>query len=1191
MVVEGGTSQKIGLQAYLGTEAFDKAMQSYMAATDKINSKNATVAQGMSQKMGGATNVASGAFSALSAKTVALGMVLGTLALSAINKVVNGLKQMVSGALDAAGRTQELSYVAQIMANNAGIAYDAIEKQVQGIKNLGIRTDEAYNAVIKFMQSELDMSKAAELARVAQDAAVIAQTDSSDAYQRLIYAVTTYNTETLRTMGFNLRSDTVFQEYAATLGKTATELTQTEKSQAFLNAVIAEGGKIAGAYEAAMETPGKQMRSWKRDVFELTRVLGEPFLNAYANVAKSLRDVTQAFQKAFDVGGPFHGFMVNLGGAAALVTEEMGKVSKAVSSFIISLGTKEGWQRTIDSISGIFGTDFNKLINDATSWGSEFIQSFANGIIDGVVAVINALAYVGSVISGQLSANSPPKLLPDIDKWGKAAMNQYLKGFSQADFDIFKDIGNIMASFIKSTAKGDTDTSIINKILGGRKALADAIAQVNKVGAVTDAMVNKVAKAAGLASKEFKAYVKAMLQSELASKALAAAQANLVRITSSYDAILKGLNDQLDQAAQGTEEQDRLAEIEQAMASGLLTESEMASLANEKRQIELRQQIRTTEDARDAEVSAAQDKVDAAQAQMDAISAQIELQKSSIDVQIEQNNLIREQIKLMEQQAAAAKAATDAAKVAGGGAGGVIPPIDIKDKMKDAIDAAKLTIKAKLAELWATFKAKFKPIEDAWNNLKKKWAPVIKNAFGDLKTQFGGLFVIITDVLQGKWNKVPGDIWRFIKTGFEILWKWIQVFWNSIDWGKLWDTMVKAFGDLGNIILEAFGGLWTVLVNWFNSVDWGALGKQIIDGIVGFLTTAGTWIVEKFIELREALIKWFLSIDWGELAHTIITGIGNYISKAWPWLLQAFLDIMKAITDWFNGVDWGALGKTIMDGIAAFITTAWNLAKGIGKAFVDIVGKIWKYLTEEVDWGAVGAWIIEAIRKIIAAAWDLTKSIGKAFVDLVSSIFKWFKEKIDWSALGQWIIDAIVKVIGAAWDTAKDIGKAFADMVANIFKWFKERNWAELGQKVIDAIVTAIKNGAGAIWDAIKNAIGVGGGGGGEGGNCGNGYYMGKDGQCHPNTDQGHAAGGLVSRRGLYELAERGPELVLPADITKALFKAYRSDLGNMRSYNSGNSYNNSKTVNLVINPSYETVQSPAGIRYDVTAALMAARM
>ena len=141
-------------------------------------------------------------------------------------------------------------------------------------------------------------------------------------------------------------------------------------------------------------------------------------------------------------------------------------------------------------------------------------------------------------------------------------------------------------------------------------------------------------------------------------------------------------------------------------------------------------------------------------------------------------------------------------------------------------------------------------------------------------------------------------------------------------------------------------------------------------------------------------------------------------------------------------------------------------------------------------------------------------------------------------------------------------------------------DWAALGMKVIDAIITAIKNGAGAIWDAVKDALG-----GGE------------SGAKHPGTggggkgDVGKAAGGLVSRRGLYELAERGPELVLPADITKALFKAYRSDLGNMRSYNSGNSYNNSRTVNLTINPSYEQVQSPAGIRYDVTAALMAARM
>jgi len=1189
MVVEGGTSQKIGLQAYLGTEAFDKAMQSYMAATDKINSKNATVAQGMSQKMGGATNVASGAFSALSAKTVALGMVLGTLALSAINKVVNGLKQMVSGALDAAGRTQELSYVAQIMANNAGIAYDAIELQVQGIKNLGIRTDEAYNAVIKFMQSELDMSKAAELARVAQDAAVIAQTDSSDAYQRLIYAVTTYNTETLRTMGFNLRSDTVFQEYAATLGKTATELTQTEKSQAFLNAVIAEGGKIAGAYEAAMETPGKQMRSWRRDVFELTRVLGEPFLLAYANVAKALRDVTQAFQRAFDEGGPFHNFMIQLGAVASIVAETLGNAARAVTKFVIALGTQEGWEKTIQSISDIFDVDFNKLIDDAGDWGYDLIETFADGIIAGITAVLNALGLVGSAISGQLSANSPPKLLPNIGKWGAAAMNEYLKGFTQADFNIFAGIENIMANFIKSTAKGDKDTSLITRILGGRKALADAIEQVNKVGRVTDVMVNKVATAAGLASKEFKAYVKAMLQSELASKALAAAQANLVRITSRYDAILKGLNDQLDQAAQGTEEQDRLAEIEQAMASGLLTESEMASLANEKRQIELRQQIRATEAARDAEVSAAEDTVDAAQAQMDAINAQIELQKSSIEVQIEQNNLIREQIALQERLA---KEAADAAKKEkkGGGGGG---DWGITDKIKKAIEDAKIAIKAKLGELWATFKAKFKPIEDAWKNLKKGWAPVIKATWEDIKKQFGNIGTLLKDVFAGNWNKVPGDIWKIIRFGLETLWKWLKIWIASIDWQKLGEGLLHALRLLGDWIwkaLEEIGKFLLVSLILLLAGLGILLGQKIREWVPKILLALGTFvqsIMDKWEEFKTRVaMVWDLIKD---AIKTKIEGWWGDIKEAWEGFKKSFTDSWTSVKDaivgeegiipnmWRVFKNWieTAWSKVVdvWEGFKKSVTGAWNLLKDAIVGEDGIIPNLWKSFKESIEtaWSkVVDVW--EGFKTSVAGAWTALKDAIVGVGGIVEKLWSDFKGTID-----------------TAWTKLK---VAFDGLWKSITDWWKLIDWGGLGQKVIDAIVTAIKNGAGAIWDAIKGALGVGGGGGeGGAGNCGNGYYMGKDGQCHPNTDPGHAAGGLVSRRGLYELAERGPELVLPADITKALFKAYRSDLGNMRSYNSGNSYNNSRTVNLTINPSYEQVQSPAGIRYDVTAALMAARV
>jgi hypothetical protein len=117
-------TQKIGLLAYLGTDAFDKAMHFYMAAIDAINAKNDNAARNMSQKMGGAANTASTAFGGLTAKAVAMGNIMATVVMGAITKVVGGLKQIASNSLNAAARVQELSYVSQIMANNAGIAQE-----------------------------------------------------------------------------------------------------------------------------------------------------------------------------------------------------------------------------------------------------------------------------------------------------------------------------------------------------------------------------------------------------------------------------------------------------------------------------------------------------------------------------------------------------------------------------------------------------------------------------------------------------------------------------------------------------------------------------------------------------------------------------------------------------------------------------------------------------------------------------------------------------------------------------------------------------------------------------------------------------------------------------------------------------------------------------------------------------------
>ena len=113
--------------------------------------------------------------------------------------------------------------------------------------------------------SQLDLSKATDLARLAQDAAVVAGQNSSEALQGIIHGITTQQIEGLRTYGINVQFERAFNEARRRLGR---DLTDIERKNTALQVVLKEGPKIAGAYEASLGTVGKQLASLGRFVEE-----------------------------------------------------------------------------------------------------------------------------------------------------------------------------------------------------------------------------------------------------------------------------------------------------------------------------------------------------------------------------------------------------------------------------------------------------------------------------------------------------------------------------------------------------------------------------------------------------------------------------------------------------------------------------------------------------------------------------------------------------------------------------------------------------------------------------------------------------------------------------------------------------------------------------------------------------------
>lgn len=264
------------------------------------------------------TDRASGAFrsagSALQRMGEIAGGILGARLFMRIGQEISDAASSVvnfaSESVWSAARVEEMNAVLLTLARNAGVAEDSVMEAVQAIKGEGIETKVAQKAVAQFTRYSLDMAKAQDLAKVAQNAAVIAMQDSSQALEGLIHGITTMNVRVLRTYGITLTSTIEAQKkYAESIGKTTAELTNEEKINAVLNAVLDEGYKIRGAYDAAMETAGKKQRSLARYIEETRILLGGPYQKVLARIVDMKTDFWKTMQKLAEEGQPLNRIM------------------------------------------------------------------------------------------------------------------------------------------------------------------------------------------------------------------------------------------------------------------------------------------------------------------------------------------------------------------------------------------------------------------------------------------------------------------------------------------------------------------------------------------------------------------------------------------------------------------------------------------------------------------------------------------------------------------------------------------------------------------------------------------------------------------------------------------------------------------------------------------------------------------
>jgi hypothetical protein len=209
-----------------------------------------------------------------------------------LKKVIQGTADAISLAglamqglaaisTQTAARTQVLGTVMASVAKNMAISAGAAEQASAAIKKKGVTTEEARQSTIQFMQSELQLADAHKLARAAQDLAVAANMNSSEAMNTLMASVTSLEPMLLRQFGLTKNMTDIMIAYAIKLNKSAEALTSVERKQAIMNYIFKEAAKVQGNYERAMDDAGKKVTSFDRLIKEFQNDIGQAGLSVY----------------------------------------------------------------------------------------------------------------------------------------------------------------------------------------------------------------------------------------------------------------------------------------------------------------------------------------------------------------------------------------------------------------------------------------------------------------------------------------------------------------------------------------------------------------------------------------------------------------------------------------------------------------------------------------------------------------------------------------------------------------------------------------------------------------------------------------------------------------------------------------------------------------------------------------------
>lgn len=359
---------------------------------DKLGAALKGIAGIAGAALGGLGSLASGAFgaivSAAEGAVKLVGVAFDGLS-AALGLVFNKVTAIVAAATgfvvtkiaEQASSSESFRVELDLLAKQAGTTGEAITKAI--VTGSG-RTISSFDAMRVANQALIQgvirtPEQFEKLAGIADKLNDTLGVDTAEAFLQLVHGIENGNEKLLKGVGIFADAKKATDEYAAAIGKKTDDLTQAEKAQAFLNAVLEQGAEITRRTATSTDLLGDKFARLKVGISEAYDVLAGAFGPALGVIADALDPIVQRVEQWIAANAGL--VQSELSSWAATLADVLGRVAGRLPEIA-------------DTVGGALSTAFG-----VAKTAADFLW---RGITDGIAGVQREFGIFSDAVQGFL---------------------------------------------------------------------------------------------------------------------------------------------------------------------------------------------------------------------------------------------------------------------------------------------------------------------------------------------------------------------------------------------------------------------------------------------------------------------------------------------------------------------------------------------------------------------------------------------------------------------------------------------------------------------------------------------------------------------------------------------------------------------------------------------------------------------